>query len=94
MPFRRGRIQAETPRLDNNRDNQIVKAKHKCVKNKKQCNFGPSDHSSTTTTSPRHLNTPEKKDSEIKSHLMKIANAFKKDIRTPLKKYRKIHTRR
>jgi hypothetical protein len=40
----------------------------------------PSEPSSPTTASPGNPNTPEKQDSDLKSDLMKVIEAFKEDI--------------
>ena len=45
----------------------------------------PSEPSSPTTASPGNPNTPEKQDSDLKSDLMKVIEAFKEDINNSLK---------
>jgi hypothetical protein len=44
-----------------------------------------SDTSSPTTASPEYPNIPEKQDSDVKYHLMKMIEDFKIDIITLLK---------
>jgi hypothetical protein len=62
-------------------------AKGKCKKfiNRNQGYMASSEFSSPTTASPRYLNTPEKQDLDLKSHLMMLIEDFKKDINNPLK---------
>ena len=55
--------------------------KHKNTSNRNQCHLAPSEPSSPTTASPGYPNTPEKQDSDLKSHLMKMIEEFKKDLR-------------
>ena len=49
-----------------------------------------SKWNSSMTASTGYPNTPEEQDYDLKSHLMKMIEAFKEDIIIPLKKYRKI----
>jgi hypothetical protein len=49
----------------------------------------PSEPSSLTTASLGYANKPEKRDTELKFHLMKILVTFKKHINNLLKKYKK-----
>jgi hypothetical protein len=44
-----------------------------------------SEPSSPTTASPGYLNTLEKKDLDLTSHLMMMIEDFKNDINNPLK---------
>jgi hypothetical protein len=53
-----------------------------------------SKSSSPTTTSPGYPSTPEKQDSDLKSHLMIRLEDLKKDIIIPLKKYRRTQINR
>jgi hypothetical protein len=48
--------------------------------------WASSEPSSPNTASPEYTNTPEKKESVLKSYLMKI---IKENINNSLKKYRK-----
>ena len=45
----------------------------------------PSEPSSPTIANPGYFNTLEKQDSDLKSHLMKMIEAFKEDINNSLK---------
>ena len=65
----------------------MAKGKGKNISNKNQGYLASSEQSSPTTGSPENTNTPEKKDFDIKSHLMMMIEDFKNDI-TALKKYR------
>jgi hypothetical protein len=44
-----------------------------------------SEPSSPNTANPGYPNTPEKQDSDLKSHLMMMMKDFKKDINNSLK---------
>ena len=59
--------------------------KHKNISNRKECYLASSEPSSSNTASPRLANTPEKQDSDLKSHLINMIEDFKKDIHDPLK---------
>jgi hypothetical protein len=50
-----------------------------------------SEPSSPTTTCPGYPNTPEKQDTDLKSHIMKMIEDFKKDINNSLEKYKRTH---
>ena len=80
--------QSETITLANTRDNQMEKGKCKNITNRKQGNIAPSEWSSPKTASPGYPTIPEKQNLDSKSHLMMLIEDFKKDINTPLKKYR------
>jgi predicted phage gp36 major capsid-like protein len=64
----------------------MVRGTHKNINDRSQCNLAPLEPSSLTIASPRFPNTPEKQDSELKSHFRKMIEAFKEDINTSLKK--------
>jgi hypothetical protein len=49
----------------------------KDISNRNQCYLTSSVPSSPTTESPGYPNTPEKQDSDLKSHLMIIIEDFK-----------------
>ena len=57
--------------------------------------MAPSEPNSPTSASPGYPDTPGKQDLDLKSQVMMlmegIMEGFKKDIKTPLKKYRRIH---
>jgi hypothetical protein len=61
----------------------MVKGKHKTISNRNQNTWASSEPSSTTA-SPAY-NTPENKESVLKSYLMKIIESFKEDINNSLK---------
>ena len=52
----------------------MAKDKHKIIKKSTQCNLASSKLSSSITT---NLNNHEKEDNDLKSHLMKMIDAFK-----------------
>jgi hypothetical protein len=57
-----------------------VRGKHKNISNRNQCYLAIIETSSPTTASPGYPKTPEKQDSDVKYHLMKMKENFKKDI--------------
>jgi len=63
--------------------------KHKNICNKNQDYLATSEPSSPTRASPGYPNIPEKKDFDLKSHLMVMIKDFKKDINNSLKKHRR-----
>jgi hypothetical protein len=63
----------------------MVRGKHKDINNGNQCPLAPSEPSSSTTASPGYPNMPEKQDSDLESHIMKMIEDLKEYI-TPLKK--------
>jgi hypothetical protein len=71
-----------------------VKGKHKNIRNRNQGYLASSELSSPTTVSPGYPNTPEKEDSDLKSHLMMMIEKFKKDINNSLKKYKRTQVNR
>jgi hypothetical protein len=83
---RRDKPQSETARPANTRDNQLVRGKSKNISNRNQGYLASSEPSSPTTVSPRYHNTPEKQDSDLKSHLMIMTENIK-DISNSLKEY-------
>lgn len=84
----------ETTKSANTTDNQKIKGKHKNIMKKNQCNMAPSESSSPTTASPGYLNIPKGKDYGLQSHLLKMIEKFKEEIRNHLKGYRKIQSDR
>ena len=60
-------------------------SKHKNISNRNQRYLASLEPSSPTTASPGYPNTPEKQDSDLKSHLMMMIEDFKKDISNSLK---------
>ena len=63
----------------------MARGKHKNISNRNQCNLAPSEPSSLTTAITGYPNTPEKQDSDLKSHLMKMIEDLKEDINNSLK---------
>jgi SMC interacting uncharacterized protein involved in chromosome segregation len=63
----------------------MERGKYKNISNKNQGYLASSEPSSPTTASPGYPNTPEKQDSDLKSHLMMMIENFKKDINNSLK---------
>jgi hypothetical protein len=60
------------------------KGQGKNLTNRNQEHSPSSEPSTPTTTSPGYPNTPEKQDSDLKSYLMKLVEAFKKGINNSL----------
>jgi hypothetical protein len=65
--------------------------KNKNVSNRSQGYLASSEHSSPTTASPGYLNTPEKQDSDLKSHFMMMIEDFKKDMNNSFKEIQGEH---
>jgi chromosome segregation ATPase len=63
----------------------MVRSKGKNIRIRKQGYSASSEISSPTTESLGYPNTPEKQDSDLKSHLMRVINDFKKEIHDSLK---------
>jgi hypothetical protein len=82
---RRDKPQSETARPANTRDNQVARGKGKNLSNRNQGYLASSETSSLTTASPGYSKTPQKQDSDLKSHLMMMIGDFKKDINNSLK---------
>jgi hypothetical protein len=64
---------------------QMVKGKHKTIRNRSQNMWASSEHSLPTTASPEYTNTPENQKSVLKSYLIKRIQSFKEDINDSLK---------
>ena len=62
--------QSETARLADTRDNQMTRSKVKNISNKNQGYLASFKPNSPNTASPAYPKTPEKQDSDLKSHLM------------------------
>ena len=69
----------------NTRDFQMVKGKHKNLNNRNQDNWASSKPGTPITMSPGYPNTPEKKDTDLKSYLMMVVEDFKKGFNNSLK---------
>jgi hypothetical protein len=64
----------------------MTKGKGKNISNRNQGYLLSSEPRSSTTASPGYSNTPEKQDSDLKSHLMlMMIEDFKKGINNSLK---------
>ena len=85
-----GQATVKTARSANTRDNQMARGKSKNISNRNQGSLASPEPSSPTTANTGNPNTPEKQDSDLKSHLMMMIENFKKDI----KKYGKRKTGR
>jgi hypothetical protein len=77
---KRVKLQTESPRLENTRDSQIVRGKHKTISNRRQNTRASSQPSSPTTANPEYNNTPENQEADLKSYLMKTIESFQKNI--------------
>jgi hypothetical protein len=64
----------------------MVKGKDKNISNRNQGYLASSEPNSPTTMSSGYLNTPEKQDSDLKSHHRMMIEDFKKNINNSLKK--------
>jgi hypothetical protein len=83
---RRDKPQSEIARIANTRNNQMAKGKGKNTSNRNQGYLESSEPSSPITVSPGYPNTPEKQESDLKSHpMMRTIEDFKKDINNFLK---------
>ena len=69
---------------------RLAKGKHKNPTNRNQGHMATSEPSSPTTASHRYPNTPEKQELDLKSYLMMLIEGLKKNLKTPLKKYRTV----
>jgi hypothetical protein len=68
----------------------MVRSKGKKISNRNQGHLDSSELSFPTTVSSGYRNTPEKQDSDLKSHLKMIIENFKRDINNShLKKKKK-----
>ena len=81
---RRDKIQLDRARPGTTKDNHMTGGKSKNVSNRNQDYLASSEPNSPTTASPGYPNTPEKQDSDLKSHLMMMIEDFK-DINNSLK---------
>jgi hypothetical protein len=68
----------------------MSRGKHKNLNNRNQGYLAASEPSSSNTASPGYPNTPEKQDSDLKSHLMMMREDVKKDISNSLKEIQEI----
>ena len=63
----------------------MARGKHKNLTNRSQDHSPPSEHSTPTSPSPGHPNTPEKLDPDLKAYLMMMVEDIKKDFNNSLK---------
>jgi gas vesicle protein len=63
----------------------MARGKSKDISNRNQGYLASSEPSSPTTVTLGYPNTPEKQDSDLKSHIMMMIEDFKKDINNSLK---------
>jgi hypothetical protein len=63
----------------------MAKGKHKNLTNRNQDHSPSSEHSTPTSTSPGHPNTPKKLDPDLKSYLMMMIEDIKKNFNNSLK---------
>ena len=63
----------------------MAKAKHKNLTNRYQDHSPSSEPSTPTSHSPRHPNTPEKLDPDLKAYLMMMVEDIKKNFNNTLK---------
>jgi hypothetical protein len=86
---KRGRLQTESPRPANTRDNKMVRGKRKTISKRSQYTWASSEPSSPNTASPEYTNTRENQEVDLKSYFMKIIETFKEDINNSLKETQK-----
>jgi hypothetical protein len=63
----------------------MAKGKHKNLTNRNQDQSQSSEHSTPTSPSHGHPNTPEKLDPDLKTYLMMMVEDIKKDFNNSLK---------
>jgi hypothetical protein len=63
----------------------MVRGKCKNLTNRSQDHSPSSEHSTPTSPSPGHTNTPEKLDLDLKAYLMMMLEDIKKDFNNSLK---------
>jgi hypothetical protein len=63
----------------------MAKGKHKSLTNRNQDHSPSSEHSTLTSPSPGHPNTPKKLDLDLKEYLMMMVEDIKKDFNNSLK---------
>lgn len=61
-----------------------MKGKSTYIINRSQCDIAPSEPNSPTTANPGDLNILKEKDSDLKSHLMRVIKDYKEDINKSL----------
>ena len=68
----------------------MERSKGKNMSNRRQGYLASSETTSPNTASPGYSNTPEKQNSDLKSHLMMMIEDFRKDISNSLKEIQEI----
>jgi hypothetical protein len=63
----------------------MARGKHKNLTNRSQDHSSSSEHSTPTSPSPGHPNTPEELDPDLKAYLMMMVEDIKKDFNNSLK---------
>jgi hypothetical protein len=63
----------------------MAKGKCKTISNRSQYMWASSEPRFLTTASPKHNNTPENQEADLKSYFMKIIESFKEDINNSLR---------
>ena len=69
----------------NTRDYQMLKGKCKNLTNRNQDHSPSSEHSTPTSPSPGHPNTPKKLDLDLKAYLIMMVEDLKKELNNSLK---------
>jgi hypothetical protein len=77
---RREKLLSESARPTKTRDSQMERCKYKKQSNKNKDKLTSSEPSSPTTASPGYPHTPEKQDTNLKSHLMMLIEDLTKVI--------------
>jgi hypothetical protein len=90
IPTRESLDSIQSSRPTNTRDIQMAKSKYKTISNRSPNTWASSEPNSPTTVSPKYTNTPENRESVLKSYLMMI----RRISMTHLKKYRKTQVNR
>jgi hypothetical protein len=86
---RRNKLQPETARTSNTRDDQVAKGKYINLTNRNQDYLAYSKHSSPSIGRPGFPNTSEKQGVDLKSYFMMLIEDFKKEINNSLKEIQK-----
>jgi DNA anti-recombination protein RmuC len=82
---KRGKLQTESSRPANTRDNQMARGEHNIISNRSQYIWASSEHSSPNTEIPEYTNTLENQEADLKSYFKKIIESIKEDINNSLK---------
>jgi hypothetical protein len=82
---RRDKLQPDTAKSSNVRDNNLAKGKRKTLTKRKQDYLASSKPSFPTKACPGYTNTWKNQDVDLKSHLKMLIENFKKDINDSIK---------